>query len=90
MAVADLNLATWPNLTFVQQGAAGDVALSVTPDSYWQVDAMQPGQAMTTLLPGDDGAAILGVPLMNNYFTIFDGEADGGKGAIKFASIKKP
>jgi hypothetical protein len=32
--------------------------------------------------------AILGLPLMNGYFTIFDGEADGGRGAIRFATKK--
>jgi len=26
---------------------------------------------------------------MNGYFTIFDGEADGGRGAIKFAASKR-
>jgi len=25
---------------------------------------------------------------MNGYFTIFDGEADGGKGVVKFARAK--
>ena len=34
------------------------------------------------------GLAILGLPLMNGYFTIFDGEADDGRGVIKFASKK--
>jgi hypothetical protein len=27
--------------------------------------------------------AILGLPLMNGYFTIFESEADGGKGVVK-------
>jgi hypothetical protein len=37
---------------------------------------------------GQPGLAILGLPLMNGYFTIFDGEADGGKGVVKFAKGK--
>ncbi len=90
VAVSDLQLAAWPDLTFVQQGESGDVALKVTPATYWQVNSPAVGQALTALLPGDDGAAILGLPLLNNYFTIFDGEADGGKGAIMFAAIKPP
>jgi hypothetical protein len=32
---------------------------------------------------------ILGLPLMNGYFTIFDGEADGGRGVIRFATSKR-
>jgi hypothetical protein len=31
---------------------------------------------------------ILGLPLMNGYFTVFDGEADGGKGVVGFAALK--
>jgi hypothetical protein len=30
------------------------------------------------------------MPLMNGYFTVFDGEADGGRGTINFATIKAP
>jgi hypothetical protein len=29
---------------------------------------------------------ILGLP--NGYFTVFDGEADGGKGVVAFAALK--
>jgi hypothetical protein len=40
---------------------------------------------MAAITQGNDGQAILGLPLMNGYFTVFDGEADGGMGQIKFA-----
>ncbi len=88
VAVSDLNLASWPNITFVLQGDAGDVSLTVRPSDYWQVDTEQVGAAAAAITEGEAGLAILGLPLMNPYFTIFDGEADGGKGVIKFATRK--
>jgi hypothetical protein len=88
VAVSDLNLSTWPNITFVLQGDSGDVSLTVPPSDYWQVDAEQVGAAAAAITEGQAGLAILGLPLMNPYFTIFDGEADGGKGVIKFAKRK--
>jgi hypothetical protein len=88
VAVSDLNLATWPNITFVLQGDSGDVSLTVPPSDYWQVNADKAGTAVAAITEGEAGLAILGLPLMNPYFTIFDGEADGGKGVIKFAKRK--
>jgi len=86
VSAADLNLAKWPILTFVMQGDQGDVMLKVVPSDYWQVDTEQVGAAMAAITQGEPGLAILGLPLMNGYFTIFDGEADNGRGAIKFAT----
>jgi hypothetical protein len=83
---SDLKLASWPTLTFVLQGDAGDVRLNVSPSDYWQLDTQEVGSAAAAITPGDPGLAILGLPIMNGYFTIFDGEADGGKGAIRFAA----
>jgi hypothetical protein len=89
VAVADLGpLTAWPSLTFVMQGDAEDVQLVVKPGDYWQVNAPKVGAAMAAITVGEPGLAILGLPLMNGYFTIFDGEADGGRGAIKFATRK--
>lgn len=85
IAMADLDLAAWPSLTFILQGDAGDVTLAVAPGDYWQVNAPQAGQAKAAITTGVDGLTILGLPLMSGYFTIFDGEADGGRGAIRFA-----
>ena len=75
--MSKLDLSAWPTLTFVLEGALGaDVKLQVTPDTYWQTNAPKPGHA-TAVISGDDGEgkgqSILGLPLMNNYFTIFDG-----------------
>lgn len=92
--MSGLDLASWPNLTFVLEGDSGsDVKLTVTPETYWQVNAPEKGYA-TAVLFGDGGQgrgmSILGLPLMNNYFTIFDRSVDKGVGAIKFAPIKRP
>jgi hypothetical protein len=86
VSAGDLNLAGWPTLTFVLQSDAGDVSLKVAPSDYWQVNTENVGSAMAAITEGEPGLAILGLPLMNGYFTIFDGEADGGRGVIKFAS----
>jgi hypothetical protein len=88
VSVADLKLDSWPTITFVMEGATGDVSLKVAPSDYWQVNTEQVGAAMAAITSGEPGLAILGLPLMNGYFTIFDGEADGGRGAIKFAAKK--
>jgi hypothetical protein len=85
---ANLNLASWPTITFVLQGDAGDVRLDVPPSNYWQLNTQQAGVAAAAITVGQPGLAILGLPLMNGYFTIFDGEADGGKGVVKFAQAK--
>lgn len=87
VSTADLNLGSWPILTFVMQGDAGDVSLQVPPSNYWQVDTEQAGAALA-ITSGEDGLVMLGLPLMNGYFTVFDGEADGGKGVVAFAALK--
>jgi hypothetical protein len=84
-----LSLATWPDITFVLQGNTDDVSLRVAPSDYWQVDAPKVGAALAAFTVGQEGFAILGLPLMNGYFTIFDGEADAGRGVIKFAPSKR-
>ncbi len=86
VAMTELNLADWPDLTFVLQGDTADVTLTVSPNDYWQVDTGQVGQAMSAITQGQDGLAILGLPIMNGYFVIFDGEADNGRGVIRFAT----
>jgi len=83
-----LNLAEWPTITFILQGETDDVRLEVLPSDYWQVNTDHVGAAAAAITPGEAGLVILGLPIMNGYFTIFDGEADGGKGAIKFATKK--
>jgi hypothetical protein len=82
------DLAQWPSLTFVLEGTHNDVSLVVSPMNYWQVNTEQVGTAAAAITVGDGTPNILGLPLMNGYFTIFDGEADNGRGVIKFAPSK--
>jgi hypothetical protein len=84
-----LNLPSWPSITFVLEGALGsDVELVVTPDCYWQTNAPKRGYA-TAVIYGDNGSgggcSTLGLPLMNNYFTVFDRSVDKGLGVVSFA-----
>ena len=79
-----LNLAAWPTISFVLQGANGDVKLDVPPQNYWQVDAIEQGVARCSLVRTTTPQSILGLPLMNGYFTIFDLEANSGLGAVMF------
>ncbi len=88
VSVSDLKLDQWPTITFVLQGDAGDVKLDVPPSNYWQVNTQKVGYAAAAITKGQAGFSILGLPLMNGYFTIFDGEADGGKGVVNFATAK--
>jgi len=84
--MSKLRLDEWPTISFVMEGDMGDVKLDVTPSNYWQVNTQNVGFAAAAITVGPPDLAILGLPLMNGYFTIFDGEADGGKGVIKFAT----
>lgn len=82
-----LQLADWPTLTFTLKGEFGDVTLELPPEHYWQVNAPLEGLAMMVLQPPLDGWAnqtILGLPLMNNYFCVFD-RAEHETGVVKFA-----
>jgi hypothetical protein len=92
IAMSKLDLESWPTITFVLEGALGsDVKLAVTPETYWQTNSPKAGYA-TAVLEGDNGqgggVSILGLPLMNNYFTVFDRSVDKGVGVVSFAPIK--
>jgi hypothetical protein len=85
-----IDLASWPALSFTLEGADGSpVVLTVTPENYWQFDAEQQGQAVANMY-GDEGSlggqSILGLPLLNGYFTVFDRTAASGQGVINFAT----
>jgi hypothetical protein len=82
---SELNIASWPTITIILEGSTTDVTLQVPPQNYWQLDSGTAGQAALAITQGEPGLAILGLPVMNGYFTIFDGEADNGRGVIKFA-----
>jgi hypothetical protein len=89
--MSKLNLSDWPPITFVLEGALGaDVNLVVTPETYWQTNSPKAGYANAVLF-GDSGQgggqSILGLPLMNNYFTVFDRSVDKGLGVVSFAKL---
>jgi hypothetical protein len=91
LPMRSLKLAEWPAITFVLQGSSGDVKLAVSPENYWQTDAPDKGYACAAILSDNGqlkGRSILGLPLMNGYFTIFDRSVDKGLGVIKFAPRK--
>jgi hypothetical protein len=87
---SQLNLAAWPPLAFVVEGADGSpVKLRITAWNYWQLDAGQPRVAIACLC-GDGGSlggqSIFGLPLFNQYFTVFDRTAARGRGEIRLAN----
>jgi hypothetical protein len=89
VSAASLNLAQWPNIFFTLEGDSGqDVELSCTPQTYWQTDFPAAGQAVFQISGPLDQAnqSILGLPLMNNYYTVFDRTQDVN-GVIRFAKI---
>jgi hypothetical protein len=74
----------------VLQGADGSpVSLRVTAWNYWQMDAAKKGIAIASLC-GDGGSlggqSVLGLPLISQYFAVFDRSAAGGHGTIQFAN----
>ena len=84
-----VHLATWPGITFTLAGENGeDIALTCAPQTYWQTDSPAAGRAIFQILPGGQmPQSILGLPLMNNYYTVFDRSVDP-HGVIRFATIK--
>ena len=87
---AALHLDQWPDITFVLKGVDGaDVSLTCAPSTYWQVDFPQAGQAVFQITGMQMPQSILGLPLLNNYFTVFDRSADP-YGEIRFAPIAAP
>jgi hypothetical protein len=90
ISASNLSLAQWPDISFVLKGETGDqVTLTCSPQTYWQVDAPSAGQAMFQISNGQMPQSILGLPLLNNYYTVFDRTQDP-YGAIGFAPIAAP
>jgi Eukaryotic aspartyl protease len=84
-----IDLSAWPDLTLSLQGTDGlPVTLTVTAGNYWQFDAGEQGLAIANIF-GDGGQmggmSILGLPLFNEYYTVFDRTLAGGRGVISFA-----
>lgn len=88
IALTLLDLPQWPDVHFHFGGMHGqDVRLTVPATLYWQVHAPARNQATFTFctLPGWPNQVILGLPLLNNYYTVFD-RLIGERGAVRFAS----
>ncbi|WP_414830320.1 pepsin-like aspartic protease [Alteromonas sp. H39] len=82
-----LKLEIWPDIHLILKGQGGQpVTLTLKPDTYWQIHAPTPNQATFKLcsLDGWPNQMILGLPLLNNYYTIFD-RKDGENGCVHFA-----
>lgn len=82
-----VNLAEWPDLHFCFEGFDGQtIRLTMAPETYWQTHAPAPNQIsfQFVYLPSWPDQTVLGLPFMNNYFTIFD-RAERENGAVLFA-----
>ena len=84
------SLEGWPDVTVELEGKSGNVYLIVSPETYWQLNALEFGRSIFRIIPFDSPPVILGLPLMNNYYTVFDRSADRELGVIKFAPIQRP
>lgn len=89
IANSQVHLSQWPNVSFILAGENGeDITLTVTPQTYWQFDAISAGQAIFAMENGNMPQTILGLPLMNNYYTVFD-RSQEAYGVVRFAPIKQ-
>jgi hypothetical protein len=88
--MSELDLTKWPTISFLLQPDSGTTpaVLECEPSTYWQTDAPTAGQAsfMIGTAPGMI-QSILGLPLLNDYFAVFDRSMDP-YGTIRFAPIK--
>jgi hypothetical protein len=85
---SSLDLESWPDITFTLRGQQNKpVALTCSPTTYWQADCPQAGQASFMIGTSGMPQSILGLPLMNNYYCVFDRTQDP-YGVIQFAPIK--
>jgi hypothetical protein len=95
ISVSLLDLAEWPDLHFILTGADGKpVRLTCSPSNYWQVNYPAPGYAAFQIAQNSNenqaNQSILGLPLFNNYYTVFDRSQGKGNGVISLAPIAQP
>ncbi len=86
-----IDLAAWPNLEVILQGAdGGQATIAISPKNYWRFDTIRPGTASWGLgiwNVHSHGPAILGLPLFAGHFVMFDRAANNGQGTIGFAPL---
>ncbi len=86
--IDQVKLEEWPDLYFTLDGFDGEkVTLTMTPQTYWQIHAPKSNEIsfQFVYLPSWPNQAVLGLPLMNNYFTVFD-RSQNECGAVLFAA----
>ncbi|MRX27900.1 pepsin-like aspartic protease [Kangiella sp. HZ709] len=89
---ADLDLSKWPDIHFHFQGEhANDVTkLTCKPEHYWQLNALEKDRAWFMIMQevaNIPNKSILGLPLISDYFCVFDREHDKN-GVIKVGGIQ--
>jgi hypothetical protein len=90
LPAASLNLGDWPDITFILAGKnGGPVLLTCPSSSYWQLDTPEAGQATFQISNSNGVQSILGLPLLNNYYTVFDRQQNP-YGVVRFAKIVPP
>ncbi len=89
----NINLKDWPDLHFFFQAPNGSkTQLTCKPEHYWQINAPHFEQASLKIwnqLPEWPNQSIIGLPLFNGYFTVFD-RSVSSSGILKFAIAKNP
>jgi hypothetical protein len=90
-----VHLSKWPDIHFFLTGADGKpVRLTCTPSTYWQTNYPTPGYATFQIeqetTASQASQSLLGLPLFNNYYAVFDRSGGKGKGVIGFAAIVRP
>ncbi len=86
-----LNLDDWPDITFILAGKDGGppVPLTCAASNYWQLDTPGAGQATFQISNSNGAQSILGLPLLNSYYTVFDRQSNP-YGVVRFAKIAPP
>ncbi|WP_448211111.1 pepsin-like aspartic protease [Colwellia sp. MEBiC06753] len=83
-----LKLTDWPAIRFTFTGENQEkVTLVCPPECYWQINTPTKGKACFKLLsqlPNWPNQTLIGLPLITNYYTIFD-RSVSDTGVIKFA-----
>jgi len=92
-----LDLSQWPTLyfTFVSEAETPNSpeiieVLACSPQTYWQINTPTYNKACFRLLsqlPQWPNQSIIGLPLLNNYYVVFDRSAED-TGMVKFAKQK--
>ena len=96
--IDELKLEQWPTIyfNFVSEPATATTAervvqLTCTPETYWQVNTPNYNKTcfrILSQLPQWPNQSIIGLPLLNNYYVIFDRSVHK-TGVIKFAEQNK-